>query len=112
MIPYSIIILFLTTVFVLFFGQLMLQTWNNIDQTEKNEHFQNIQSFFRLAEKELNKDKEKKRIKEPNDYEGDPETVNVWHRCITMYFQSNISSNWEQIEITLRKIKKGKNNHA
>jgi len=66
-----------------------------------------------LVEKELNKDKGKRRIKEPDDYEGDPETVNAWRRYITMYFQSNnTSSNWEQIEITLRKIKKGKDNYA
>ena len=52
-------------------------------------------------------------MKEPDDYEGDPETVNAWCRYITMYFQSNnTSSNWEQIEITLRKIKKGKDNYA
>ena len=52
-------------------------------------------------------------MKEPDDYEGDPETVNAWRRYITMYFQSNnTSSNWEQIEITLRKIKKGKDNYA
>jgi len=77
MIPYSIITSFLTTVFVLFFGQLMLQTWNNIDQTEKNKHLRNIQSFFRLVRKKLNKDKEKRRMKEPDDYKGDPETVNA-----------------------------------
>jgi len=66
-----------------------------------------------LVEKELNKDKGKRRMKEPDDYEGDPETVNAWRRYITMYFQSNnTSSNWEQIEITLRKIKKGKDNYA
>ena len=109
MIPYSIITSFLTTVFVLFFEQSMLQTWNNIDQTEKNEHLRNIQSFFRSAGKELNKDKGKRRMKEPDDYEGDPETVNAWCRYMTMYFQSNnIFSNWEWIEITLGKIKKGK----
>ena len=52
-------------------------------------------------------------MKEPDDYEGDSETVNAWHRYITMYFQSNnISSNWEQIEIALEKIKKRKDNHA
>ena len=52
-------------------------------------------------------------MKEPDDYEGDPETVNAWCRRMTMYFQSNnISSNWERIEITLGKIKKGKDNCA
>jgi len=66
-----------------------------------------------LAGKELNKNKGKRRMKEPDDYEGDSETVNAWHRYITMYFQSNnISSNWEQIEIALEKIKKRKDNHA
>jgi len=66
-----------------------------------------------LAGKELNKDKGKRRIKEPDDYKGDPETVNVWYRYMTMYFQSNnISSNWEQIKIALGKIKKEKDNCA
>jgi len=66
-----------------------------------------------LAGKELNKDKGKRRMKEPDDYEGDPETGNAWCRRMTMYFQSNnISSNWERIKITRRKIKKGKDNRA
>jgi len=113
MIPYNIITSFLTTVFMLFFGQSMLQTWNNIDQTEKNEHLWNIQFFFRSAGKKLNKDKGKRRMKEPDNYEGNPETVNAWYKHMTMYFQSNnISSNWEWIEIALGKIKKEKDNHA
>ena len=35
-------------------------------------------------------------MKEPDNYEGNPKTVNAWYKHMTMYFQSNnISSNWE-----------------
>jgi len=52
-------------------------------------------------------------MKEPNDFEENPDEVRAWCQRITLFFQSNdISKEWERIKIALGKIKGGKNNWA
>jgi len=49
-------------------------------------------------------------MKEPNDFEGNPDKVKAWYKRIMLFFQSNsISKKWKRIKIALGKIKGEKN---
>jgi len=50
-------------------------------------------------------------MKEPNNFEGNPDKVRAWCRRMTLFFQSN-NIEWERIEIALGKIKEEKENQA
>ena len=52
----------------------------------------------------------REKMKEPDNYNGSLEEVNIWYQRMTMFFQSdNIENDWERIKITLerRQISKG-----
>jgi len=52
-------------------------------------------------------------MKEPDDFEGNPDKVRAWYQRITLFFQSNdISKEWKRIKMALGKIKGGKDNRA
>jgi len=51
------------------------------------------------------------RMKEPDDFEKDPDEVKAWR--MTLFFQSHdILKEWERTEMALGKIKGGKDNWA
>lgn len=46
----------------------------------------------------------REKMKEPDNYNGSLEEVNIWYQRMTMFFQSdNIENDWERIKITLEK---------
>jgi len=73
----------------------------------------NVQTFIEEVRKDFTDKLAKRRIKKPDDFEGNPDKVRAWCQRIMLFFQSNdISKEWKRIEIALEKIKGGKNNWA
>jgi len=113
MIPLPVLLSFLTAIIAVFWGGDTLTGWNNLSENERNGLAAAIQNLFKATKKDLSMEQTTRKAKEPDDFEGNPEDVNAWCRRMTMYFQSNgIKNKWEQIEIALGKIRKGKDNRA
>jgi len=73
----------------------------------------NVQTFIEEIRKDFADKPTKRKMKEPDDFEGSPDEVRTWCRRMTLFFQSNnISKEWERIEMALGKIKGGKDNRA
>jgi len=113
MIPLPVLLSFLTAIIAVFWGGDTLTGWNNLSEDERNGLAAAIQKLFKATKKDLSMGQTTRKAKEPDDFEGNPEDVNAWCQCMTMYFQSNgIKNEWERIEIALGKIRKGKDNRA
>jgi len=112
MIPLAIIMAFLTTIISLFFHSIS-KAWMNLKAETKEVYATNVQTFIEEVRKDFADKPAKRRTKEPNNFEGNPDEVRAWCQRITLFFQSNnISKEWERIEIALGKIKGGKDNRA
>ena len=73
----------------------------------------NVQTFIEKVRKDFANKPAKRRTKEPNDFEGNPNEVRAWYQRMTLFFQSNnISKEWERIKIALGKIKGRKDNQT
>ena len=112
MISLAVITAFLTTIITLFFHSIS-DAWTNLKTKTKEVYATNIQNFIEEVKKDFTDKPTKRRTKEPDDFEGDPDEVKAWCRRMTLFFQSNdISKEWERIAIALGKIKRGKENRA
>jgi len=112
MISLAMITAFLTTIISLFFHSIS-EAWTNLKAKTKEVYATNVQIFIEEVRKDFADKPAKRRTKEPDDFEGNPDKVRAWCRRMTLFFQSNdISKEWERIEMALGKIKGGKDNRA
>jgi len=112
MIPLAVIMVFLTTIITLFFNSIS-EAWTNLKAETKEVYATNVQTFIKEVRKDFADKPAKRRTKEPNDFERNPDEVRAWCRRITLFFQSNnISKKWERIKMALGKIKGEKDNWA
>jgi len=112
MIPLTIIMAFLTTIIALFFNSIS-NAWTNLKAETKEVYATNIQNFIEEVKKDFADKPTKRRMKEPDDFKGNPDKVRAWCQRMTLFFQSNnISKEWKRIEMALGKIKGGKDNQA
>ena len=110
MIPLAIITVFLTTIIFLFFN-FISEAWTSLKAETKEVYAVNVQTFIEEVRKDFTNKLAKWRIKEPNDFKGNPDEVKAWYQRMMLFFQSNdISKEWERIEMALGKIKEGKDN--
>jgi len=112
MIPLAVITAFLTTIITLFFNSIS-KAWMNLKAKKKEVYATNVQTFIEEVRKDFTDKPAKNKMKEPDDFEGSLDEVRAWCRRMTLFFQSNgISKEWERIEMTLGKIKGGKDSQA
>jgi len=112
MISLAVITAFLTTIITLFFHSIS-DAWTNLKAETKEVYAMNVQNFIEEVKKDFTDKPTKRRMKEPNDFEGNPDDVRAWCQRMILFFQSNnISKEWERIEMALGKIKGGKDNRA
>jgi len=88
MIPTAVIIAFLTTILTLFYNPL-IAAWNALTDKTQNTYATDIQTFMQEVKKNFSTKPNRQRMKEPNDFEGNPDKVRVWCRRMTLFFQSN-----------------------
>jgi len=85
----------------------------NLKAETKEVYATNVQTFIEEVRKDFADKPAKRRTKEPDDFEENPDEVRVWCRRIMLFFQSNdISKEWERIKMALGKIKGGKDNRV
>ena len=112
MISLAVITAFWTTVITLFFNSLS-DAWKDLGSEAKDAYITNVQNFVEEVKKDFADKLTKRKIKEPDDFEGNPDKVGAWCRRMTLFFQSNdILKEWERIELALGKIKGEKDNQA
>jgi len=112
MISLTIITAFLTTIIALFFNSIS-KAWTDLKDETKEVYATNVQTFIEEVRKDFTNKPAKRRTKEPNDFEGNPDEVRAWCQRMTLFFQSNdIFKKWERIEMALGKIKGEKDNRA
>ena len=112
MIPLAIIMVFLTTIIILFFNSLS-NAWKDLESKTKEVYVTSIQTFIEEVKKDFADKLAKRWMKELNNFEGNLDEIRAWCRRITLFFQNNnISKKWERIEMALKKIKEEKNNWA
>jgi len=112
MILLTVITIFLTTIITLFFNSLS-DAWKDLRSKTKDAYATSIQNFVEEVKKDFSDEPTQRRMKEPNNFEGNPDKVRAWCRRMTLFFQSNnIPKEWERIEIALGKIKEEKENQA
>jgi len=112
MISLAVITAFLTTIITLFFNFLS-DAWKDLGKEAKDAYATSVQNFVEEVKKDFTDKPARRKIKEPDDFEGSPNEVRAWCQRMTLFFQSNnISKEWERIEIALGKIKGGKDNWA
>jgi len=112
MIPLAIIMVFLTTIIILFFNFLS-NAWKNLESKTKEVYTTSIQTFIEEVKKDFADKPAKRRMKELNNFKGNSDEIRAWCRRMILFFQNNnISKKWERIEIALGKIKEEKNNWA
>ena len=88
MISLTVIIAFLTTIITLFFNSLS-NVWKDLEKEAKDTYATSVQNFVEEIKKDFADKPVKRRIKEPNDFEGNPDKVRAWCQRITLFFQSN-----------------------
>jgi len=88
MISLAIIMAFLTTIITLFFHSIS-DAWMNLKAKTKEVYMTNVQNFIEEVKKDFTDKLAKQRMKEPNDFEGNPDKVRAWCRRMTLFFQSN-----------------------
>ena len=88
MIPLAVIMVFLTTIITLFFNSIS-KAWTNLKAETKEVYATNVQTFIEEIRKDFTDKPTKRRMKEPDDFEGNPNEVRAWCRRMTLFFQSN-----------------------
>jgi len=77
MILLTIITAFLTTIIALFFNSIS-NAWTNLKAKTKEVYVTNVQNFIEEVKKDFADKPTKRRMKEPNDFEGSPNEVRAW----------------------------------
>jgi len=88
MIPLAIIMAFLTTIITLFFNSIS-EAWTNLKAETKEVYATNVQTFIEEVRKDFADKPTKRRMKEPDNFKGNPDKVRAWCRKMTLFFQSN-----------------------
>jgi len=88
MISLTAIMAFLTTIIALFFNSIS-KAWTDLKDETKEVYATNVQTFIEEVRKDFTDKLTKQRMKEPNDFEGNPDNVRAWCRRMTLFFQSN-----------------------
>jgi len=107
MILLTVITAFLTTIIILFFNSLS-HAWKDLKTETKDVYATSIQNFIEEVKKDFADKLTKKRMKEPDNFKGNPDKVRAWYQRMTLFFQSNnISKEWERIKIALGNVRIG-----
>ena len=77
MISLAIITAFLTTIITLFFNSLF-NTQKDLGKEAKDAYATSIQDFVEEIKKDFADKLAKRRMKEPNNFEGSPDKVKAW----------------------------------
>jgi len=88
MISLTAITAFLTTIIALFFNSIS-KAWTDLKDETKEVYATNVQTFIEEVRKDFTDKLTKRRMKEPDDFEGNPDNVRAWCRRMTLFFQSN-----------------------
>jgi len=78
MIPLAIIMAFLTTIITLFFNSLS-DAWKDLTTETKDVYATSIQNFVEEVKKDFADKPTKRRMKEPDDFKGNPDKVAYLH---------------------------------
>jgi len=74
MISLTVITAFLTTIITLFFNSIS-KAWTDLKDEMKEIYATNVQTFIEEVRKDFANKPAKRRMKEPNDFEGNPDEV-------------------------------------
>ena len=74
MISLTIIMAFLTTIITLFFNSLS-NAWKDLESETKDTYIASIQNFIKEVKKDFADKLTKRKIKEPDDFKGNPDEV-------------------------------------
>ena len=74
MIPLAVIMVFLTTIITLFLNSIS-KAWTNLKAETKEVYATNVQTFIEEIRKDFTDKPTKRRMKEPDDFEGNPDEV-------------------------------------
>jgi len=77
MIPLAVITAFLTTIITLFFNSIS-EVWTNLKAETKEVYATNIQTFIGEVRKNFADKPTKRQMKEPDDFEGNPDEIRAW----------------------------------
>jgi len=77
MISLTIITAFLTTIITLFFNSIS-KAWTDLKDKTKEVYATNVQTFIEEVRKDFSDKPAKQRMKEPNDFKGNPDEVRAW----------------------------------
>jgi len=90
MISLAIITAFLTTIITLFFNSIS-EAWTNLKAETKEVYATNVQTFIEEVRKDFADKPTKRKMKEPDDFEGSPDEVRAWCQRMTLFFLSQTS---------------------
>jgi len=76
MILLTVITIFLTTIITLFFNSLS-DAWKDLRSKTKDAYATSIQNFVEEVKKDFSNKPTQQRMKEPNNFEGNPDKVRV-----------------------------------
>jgi len=76
MIPLAIITAFLTTIISLFFNSIS-EAWTSLKAETKEVYATNVQTFIEEVRKDFADKPTKRRMKEPDDFEGNPDNDTI-----------------------------------
>ena len=88
MILLAVITAFLTTIITLFFNSIS-EAWTNLKAETKEVYATNVQTFIEEIRKDFADKPTKRKMKEPDDFEGSLDEVRTWCQRMTLFFQSN-----------------------
>jgi len=88
MVLLTIITAFLTTIITLFFNSIS-EAWTNLKAETKEVYATNVQTFIEEVRKNFADKPTKRKMKEPDNFEGSPDEVKAWCQRMTLFFQSN-----------------------
>ena len=77
MIPLTVIMSFLGTIITLFFNSLA-NAWKDLGKETKNVYAISVQNFVEEIKKDFTDKLDKRRAKEPNNFEGSLDKVKAW----------------------------------
>jgi len=77
MIPLTVIMAFLGTIITLFFNSLA-NAWKDLGKETKNVYAISVQNFVEEIKKDFTDKLDKRRAKEPNNFEGSLDKVKAW----------------------------------
>jgi len=77
MISLAIITVFLTTIISLFFNSIS-KAWTDLKDETKEVYATNVQTFIEEVRKDFTGKPTKQRMKEPDNFKGNPDKVRAW----------------------------------